>query len=120
MALRLISVQGRSLLGEKLDSGIEPIVLYLNARGIGTLMSCDGHGKEFPWIAVADEPLEKLAKALADLGLDGGFTLSRRYDFTRSNVARVSWRVEFWCLPDEFERARKQAEELVSLTKQAG
>lgn len=111
MDIKLIREEPRSLLGEKLDDGIEPIVRYLNKCGIGTIMSCDGHGKEFPWILAEAVPVELIADILHDLGMDGGFTVSQQFLFTRFNVAKAAIMIQFWCLPEEFERVAAKARE---------
>ena len=114
MEITLIREEPRSLLGEKLDQGIEPIVLYLNKRGVGTIMSCDGHGREFPWVLTEDVPVEKIAGILSDLGMDGGFTVEKQFIFTRRNVARVALMLQFWCLPNEFKRVVAKAHGLLN------
>jgi hypothetical protein len=51
-------------IGMPIDEGIKPTVLYLNALGLTTLQSCEGHlnsGRPYPWISIgaSDEPDER-------------------------------------------------------------
>lgn len=45
----------RDKLGYPIESGIKPVVIGLNAHGINTTMSCEGHtdrGRIYPWVDV--------------------------------------------------------------------
>lgn len=54
--------------GRRIDLGIMAVVLGLNAHGIRTTFSCEGHldhGEPFPWVWVdkaSELPLNRLAK----------------------------------------------------------
>jgi len=54
-------------MGKRIDTGIMGVVLGLNAHGIRTTMSCEGHldhGNPYPWVWVPTEDQGKLVEVL--------------------------------------------------------
>jgi len=54
-------------LGRRIDPGIIYLILALNASGIRTTFSCEGHldhGQSYPWVWIPAEDQSKLAEVL--------------------------------------------------------
>ncbi|HWS85052.1 MAG TPA: hypothetical protein VN207_12430 [Ktedonobacteraceae bacterium] len=81
-------------LGKRIDIGIMGLVLALNAYGIKTTASCEGHldhGNPYPWVWVEKSSGEALSRMVKAFG--GNLKISQIFDDTyqlTSSTSRLS------------------------------
>lgn len=82
--------------GRRIDLGIMGVVLGLNAHGIKTIFSCEGHldhGNPYPWVWIDAESAESLEQLVKDFG--GSLVVNQLFDDTLELTCSVG------NLPDE-------------------